>query len=274
MKNIYMPWKTRVMSIEDQPCATKVFRIKSPMNFSYEPGQFVEVSIPGIGEAPISLASNPTERGYIDLCIRVAGNVTQAIHRLNSGDPVWIRGPYGVGFPYETIKGKDIVYVAGGIGMAPLHSSINYVLANKQEFGKVTILYGAKTPSELLYKSEFEKWARGAHFLTSVDSPSNPNGTQSTWTGNVGVVTTLFDKIDYPIKDAVGIICGPPVMYKFVIRRFKGAGMEDRSIYISLERLMKCGVGKCQHCQIDHKYVCMDGPVFNYAEATGLPEAI
>jgi sulfite reductase subunit B len=274
MENIYLPWRSTILQTEDQPCRNKVFRLKVGNGFTYEPGQFVEVSLPGIGEMPISITSSPYEKGYIDLCIRSVGSVTNAIHKMNVGDVVWLRGPYGIGFPYDEMRGKDIIYIAGGIGMVPLRSSINLVLANKGDFGKVTIFYGAKTPSELLFGSEFQKWGKDANFLTSVDSPVEAEGKACHWTGNVGVVTTLFDKIDYPLRDAIGIVCGPPVMYKFVIRKLKAAGMEDKQIYISLERMMKCGVGKCQHCQINHKYVCMDGPVFNYAEAKDLPEAV
>jgi sulfite reductase subunit B len=273
MENIYKPWETKILSVEDMTCDTKVFRLEAK-KFSYMPGQFVELTIPGVGEAPISITSAPHERGYIDLCVRRVGNVTEALHRMKAGDRVWIRGPYGVGFPFESIKGRDIVYVAGGIGMAPLRSSINYVLKHKSEFGKITVLYGARTPGDLLFKNEFERWAKECTFLVSVDTDKNPDGTPCGWTGNVGVVTTLFDKIPYAIKDAIGMVCGPPVMYKFVIKRFREFGVPDNAIYVSLERHMKCGVGKCQHCQINNKYVCLDGPVFNYAEVKVLPEAI
>jgi sulfite reductase subunit B len=274
MENIFMPWKAQILQIDEQPCSVKIFKLKVRKDFTYETGQFVEVSLPGIGEMPICLSSSPCDKGFIEICVRAVGSVTNAVHGKKVGDALWIRGPYGVGFPYDSIKGRDIVFVAGGIGMFPVRSSINMILANKKEFGKVTILYGAKTPTELFFKNEFDKWTREANFLTSVDSPNLPDGTGCGWTGNIGVVTTLFDKIPYPVKDAVGIVCGPPVMYKFVIKKFKEAGMDDRSIFLSLERMMKCGVGKCQHCQVNNRYVCMDGPVFNYAEAKDLPEAL
>ncbi|MCS7118754.1 MAG: FAD/NAD(P)-binding protein [Archaeoglobaceae archaeon] len=273
MENIYKPFKSKILKIVEQTCDTKVFRLEVK-DFKYMPGQFVELSIPGIGEAPISITSSPHEEGYIDLCVRRVGNVTNALHRMNVGDYVWIRGPYGVGFPFETIKGKDIVYVAGGIGMAPLRSSLRYVLHKKKDFGKVTLLYGARTPADLLYKEEFDIWAKECNFLVTVDSDKLPDGKPSGWKGNIGVVTTLFAKLGYSIKDAIGIVCGPPAMYKFVIQEFRKAGMPDSSIYISLERHMKCGVGKCQHCQINNRYVCIDGPVFNYADVKHLPESI
>lgn len=273
MENIYKPFKSKILKIINQTYDTKVFRLEVD-NFKYSPGQFVELSILGIGEAPISINSSPHEEGYIDLCVRRVGNVTNALHRMEVGNHVWIRGPYGVGFPFEIIKGKDIVYVAGGIGMAPLKSSINHVIYNKGDFGKITILYGARTPADLLFKEEFDKWSKECNFLVTVESTKLPNGGLSDWRGNIGLVTTLLNKLDYPIKDAIGIVCGPPAMYKPVIQELKKAGMSNSSIYLSLERRMKCGVGKCQHCQINNKYVCIDGPVFNYADIKYLPEAM
>ncbi|MEM2869317.1 MAG: FAD/NAD(P)-binding protein [Thermoplasmata archaeon] len=272
--NIYQPQKRTIMKVTELNYDTKVFRIKVSRGFTHQPGQFVELSVPGIGEAPISICSSPEEKGYIDLCIRRVGSVTNAVHKMTAGDAIYIRGPYGVGFPLDSIKGKDIVYLLGGLGLPPVRGHINYVLAHKEDFGRVTILYGARTPADLLFKHEFDDWKKRANFLVTVDAAKNPDGTPCHWDGCVGFGVALIDKLTYPIKDAVGIIVGPPVMYKFAIKRFKEAGMEDRQIYVSLERLMKCGVGKCQHCQINHKYCCLDGPVFNYAEVKELPEAI
>jgi len=272
--NQYQPGSTKILKVTELNYDTTVFRIKMPRSFTHEPGQFVELSVPGLGEAPISIASSPEEKGYIDLCIRKVGTVTNAIHAMKAGDTVYVRGPYGVGFPVEAIKGRDIVYLLGGLGLPPVRGHINYVLAHKEDFGTVTILYGARTPADLLFKDDFDGWMKQADFQVTVDAAKNPDGTACTWDGCVGFGVSLIDKLAYPIKDSVGIIVGPPVMYKFAIKRFKEAGMEDSQIYISLERLMKCGLGKCQHCQINHKYCCLDGPVFNYGETKELPEAI
>jgi sulfhydrogenase subunit gamma (sulfur reductase) len=272
--NLYQPSRTSILKVTEQSYDTKVFRIRMPRSFSFEPGQFVELSVPGMGEAPISICSSPDEKGYIDLCIRKVGTVTNAVHAMKAGDTIYIRGPYGVGFPVEAIKGCDIVYLLGGLGLPPVRGHINHVLAQRQDFGKVTILYGARTPADLLFKEEFERWTKEANFMVTVDAAKNADGTTCEWNGCVGFGVSLIDKLAYPIKDAIGIIVGPPAMYKFVIKRFKEAGMEDRQIYVSLERLMKCGVGKCQHCQINHKYCCLDGPVFNYSDTKELPEAI
>jgi len=272
--SIYEPWRAQILKVSDLTYDAKLFRIKVPRSFDYEPGQFVELSIPGIGEAPISISSTPLEKGYIDLGIRRVGAVTNAIHAKKAGEAVYIRGPYGTGYPFEAIKGKDILFVSGGTSLATIRSSINYVLAHKKEFGKVTIMYGARTPADLWFREEFDSWKKQSNFLVTVDSPRNPDGNECGWNECVGVVTTLFDKVDFPLKDHIAVICGPPIMYTFVIKKLKELGVSDRQIYISLERLMKCGVGKCQHCQVNHKYACIDGPVFNYADTGELPEAI
>jgi NAD(P)H-flavin reductase len=272
--NIYEPFRAEILKIDALNHDTRVFRLRVPRGFEYEPGQFVELSIPGVGEAPISITSSPKEKGYIDLCVRKVGSVTNALHALDSNGAVFIRGPYGRGFPFEGVHGKDLVFLSGGIGLAPMRSAINHALAHKHLFGRIAILHGARTPADLLFKDEYDGWKKEARFLVTVDSPRNPDGNECGWNECVGVVTTLVDKLEYPIKDAVGFICGPPGMYRFAIQKFKTAGMEDRHIYVSLERLMKCGLGKCQHCQIDHKYACLDGPIFNLAEMRELPEAI
>ena len=272
--NMYEPWKTEILHVSDITYDAKLFRIKVPKSFDFEPGQFVELSIPGIGEAPISITSMPHEKGHLDLGIRRVGMVTNAMHTKKAGDTVYIRGPYGVGYPFEAIKGKDVVFVSGGTALATIRSAINHTLAHKEQFGKITIMYGARTPTDLWFKEDFEYWKKQANFMVTVDSPLTPDGKECGWNECVGVVTTLFDKLAYPIKDHIGIICGPPVMYKFVTKKFKELGMEDGQIYISLERLMKCGLGKCQHCQVNHKYACIDGPVFNLSDTRELPEAI
>jgi sulfhydrogenase subunit gamma (sulfur reductase) len=273
--NIYEPIKSKIIKTVDQSYDTRTFRLDtSKLDFKFEPGQFVEVSLPGLGEAPFGITSCPEETGYIDVAIRRVGTVTNQLHALKVGAPVWFRGPYGVGFPYEAMFGKDVLYIGGGTGLFPLRSSINHVLANKEKFGKVTVLYGARTPVDLMYKNEFESWKKQCNFLVTVDTPKTPDGKECGWNECVGVVTTLFDKLTYPIKGAIAMIAGPPIMYKFVIKKLRESGLADKQIYVSLERLMKCGVGKCQHCQINHKYCCLDGPVFNLPELGELPEAI
>jgi sulfhydrogenase subunit gamma (sulfur reductase) len=240
-------------------------------HFHYKPGQFVQLSMFGIGEAPFSISSTPTRPGTIELGIRRAGDVTEAIHRLEVGDVVGLRGPYGNGFPLEKMKGKDILIVAGGIGLVPLRSVINYIIDEREDFGHLTLFYGACLPEERIFVDELENnWpsAPDVDVLQTVDE------CHDTWMGNVGVVTTLFDKYEVDSENTVALICGPPVMYRFVVKELLDLDFRRDEIYMSLERRMKCGVGKCAHCQVGHKLVCKDGPVFTYFEVQRLQGAI
>jgi NAD(P)H-flavin reductase/NAD-dependent dihydropyrimidine dehydrogenase PreA subunit len=238
----------------------------------HKPGQFVEISVFGIGEAPISLSSSPTKKGTFELCVRKVGNVTTKLHTLNVGDRVGVRGPFGNGFDADFLKGKDLLFIAGGLGIAPLRSLFNYVLDNRKDYGRVILLYGCKEPRELLFGDELLALSPkdDVEFKPTVNwCPEN-----EAWTGNVGVITTLIPQVDFDPEKTYAIVCGPPIMYKFVIRDLKERKVPDDHIIISLERRMKCGVGKCGHCQINQIYVCKDGPVFNYSKIKGIPEAL
>jgi len=236
----------------------------------HTPGQFVELSVMGIGEGPISISSPPRGNNSFELAIRRVGNLTNAVHLLKAGDKVGIRGPFGTHFPVEEAKGKDILFVAGGIGLVPLRSFIQFVLEHRNDYGEVTILFGARNPSERLFLDELKQGAtrEDIRYLDTVDRP-DPN-----WNGHVGVITTLFPKIEVDPSRTYCIVVGPPVMYRFVILEAKARGIPDTQIFLSLERRMKCGVGKCGHCQINHLYVCQDGPVFKYSDIFYLKEAI
>lgn len=239
--------------------------------FTYNPGQFVQVSIFGIGEAPFSISSTPTRKGTLELGIRNTGDVTAAIHKLEVGAKVGIRGPYGNGFPLDKLKDHNLLFVAGGIGLVPLRSVINYVADNRDDFGKITIFYGSCNPEERVFVDEFEKvWAKIPNF----ELHQTVDECHETWQGNVGVVTTLFSKCQVDSTDTMALICGPPIMYKFVVRDLLKLGFHRNEIYLSLERKMKCGIGKCAHCQVGHKLACIDGPVFTYFEAERLQESI
>ena len=238
----------------------------------HKPGQFVELSVFGIGEAPISISSPPSKKGTFELCVRKLGNVTTKMHTLNVGDKVGIRGPFGTTFDSEILKGKDLLFVAGGLGIAPLRSFFNYVLDNRKNYGQITLLYGCKEPKEMLFGDELLALAKrdDVDFKPSVDRcPEN-----ETWTGNKGVITTLIPQVKFDPEKTYAVICGPPIMYKFVIADLKKRNLPDDHIVMSLERRMKCGVGKCGHCQINQIYVCKDGPVFNYSRIKGVPEAL
>ena len=235
------------------------------------PGQFAEVSVFGVGEAPISISSSPTQGGSFQMVVRKAGNVTRAMHSLKPGDKVGIRGPFGTHFPVDgEMKEKDIVFICGGLGLVPVRSAINYVLHHRGDYGDVTILFGTKSPAERLFVDEVKEWISKGNvtYVETVDRGDEQ------WTGNVGVITTLMTDMAVDPRKTVAIICGPPVMYKFAIVSLYKMGMVDKNIYVSLERNMKCGVGKCGHCQMDGLYVCQDGPVFKYADLAEVQEAI
>lgn len=234
----------------------------------YKPGQFFMVGLPGYGEAPISISSPPGSP-RIEMCIRAVGNLTNALHRLRKGDTLWLRGPFGTSFSLDEMKGKDIVFVAGGIGMVPMRSLVKAALNEAPAFGRLTLIYGSKGPDEMLFAEEMDSWREaGLDIRLTIDKP-HPG-----WAGNVGVVTTLIPGVAMPENKTVAVVIGPPVMYKFVILTLRDRNVLDDSIYVSLERRMKCGVGKCGHCQINSVYVCQEGPVFKLSGLIGLPEAL
>jgi len=273
LKNEYIPYPAIIESIQAESFDTKTFKLvfeddAMAMSFDYKPGQFVQVSLLGIGEAPISITSCPSDRGFLELTIRAAGKLTRAIHRLKPGDAMFIRGPYGNSFPIEQIGGRDLYFIAGGIGLPPLRSVIRAVFDRRGDFGKIKILYGAKTPDELCFKEELGTWKQidDTEVLITVDKPDEG------WKGNVGVVTALWKKTDMTTSSGVAFVCGPPIMIKFVVTGLIQSGFKDENIYITLERYMKCGIGKCGHCNIGEKFVCIDGPVFTYGQLKKFPD--
>ena len=273
--SIYRPLPARIVDVRPMTAWEKLFTLELPKGLSlgHEPGQFVEVSVFGVGEAPISISSSPSRsNGTFEVCVRRAGDMTGVLHRMQPGQVVGVRGPFGHGFPIERLRGKDLLFAPGGLGLAPLRSLINQVLDERGKYGRVTILYGAKHPSELLFTDELVQWAaRGdVDVRVTVDRPDD------NWTGSIGVITTLFPKVQVYARNTVAITCGPPVMYRFVLMELIGKGIPEGNIYLSLERRMKCGVGKCGHCQINHVYTCQSGPAFAYADikAMSLSEAL
>jgi sulfite reductase subunit B len=272
LNSIYLPTLAEITRTEQLTKMEKLFeiRLKNGQELGHQPGQFVEVSLFGIGEAPISVSSSPTKKGAFELAVRSAGNVTKALHQMAPGATLGIRGPFGEGFRVKEMKGKDILFVAGGIGLVPLRSLINYVLDKRSDFGRVMVFFGAKTPAEQLFLGELAKWrtSKEMEYFETVDR------SDASWKGNVGVITTLFPKVTLDPKNTVAVIVGPPIMYRFAILEAQVKGIPDDQIIVSLERRMKCGVGKCGHCQINDIYVCQEGPVFNYARIKNLKEAI
>ena len=237
----------------------------------YTAGQFMELGIFGLGEAPISICSAPGKRDDLEMCIRAVGDITNAVHKLSVGEKVGLRGPFGNGFDMDEVVGKDLLFVAGGLGLAPCRSFILEALEKRDQYHRVTVLYGARSPKDLLFADDLAKWAeqKDCEFLLTVD-----RGDES-WEGNTGVITTLFRKIDrVDPANTVAFIIGPPIMFKFAVLEALAMGMRKANIYCSLERRMKCGLGKCGHCQIRNVYVCQEGPIFSYAEVMRLREGI
>ncbi len=271
--DLYVPLPAELVSVKALTPREKVFefRLKDGKKLGHRPGQFVEVSVAGIGEAPISVSSAPTRDGTFQLAVRNAGDVTRALHALKPGASVGIRGPFGNGFPLEALEGHDILLIAGGIGLFPLRSLVQYILDRRSSFGKVFFLFGARSPSERVFADELDSWSRrpDIEFHETVDRGN------FTWRGNEGAITTLIPRVKIDPDKTRAVVVGPPIMYRFVLAELKRRWeLADEHIIMSLERRMKCGVGKCGHCQINGVYVCQDGPVFTYAQLRNLREAL
>ncbi len=264
--------KAKIIRARKMTDKEKVFEIalQGGGSLDHEPGQFVMVSVFGIGEIPLSICSSPTARATFDLCVRAVGKVTNAMHTLEAGDEVGIRGPYGKGFPIRILEGNDLLIIAAGLGVAPLRSLINYVLDNRRDFGKVHILLGCKSPKDMLFVDELDTWRRrmDVRYDCTVDRGA-PD-----WSGNVGLITTLIPGVDLVPERTFAAVVGPPVMYKFVIKELLAKNIPERQILVSFERHMKCGMGKCGRCQIQNLYCCQDGPVFCYEDIRAMSEAL
>jgi len=263
--------KGKILRTKQMTEYEKFFEIALPggESLDHEPGQFVIVSLFGVGEAPVSVSSSPTKRGSFELCVRAVGKVTGALHKLEAGDELGIRGPFGKGFPVRILEGNDLLFVAAGLGLVPLRSLINFVIDNRRDFGKVTILLGCRNPQAMLFSDETSEWNKRLDVtLSCTVDQADPE-----WKGNVGLITTLIPGVDIdPDRTFAGVV-GPPIMYKFVIKELLAKKIPERQILVSLERHMKCGLGKCGHCQLSHFYCCQDGPVFSYDKIKNLPEA-
>lgn len=272
--NLYEPFLMRVDEVIDETPDTRTLRLTFKDQavadaFAFKAGQFGEYTVFGAGECTFCIASPPTRRGYIECSFKKVGRVTSAMRDVNVGDTMGFRGPYGNDFPVEQMYGKSVVFIAGGIGLAPVRCVIWNVLDQRDKFEDVTIIYGARSVSDLVYKRELDDWAsRGdVALFQTVD----PGGETPDWSGHVGFVPAIVEKAAPAARDAYAIVCGPPVMIKFTLPVLERLGFREDHIYTTLENRMKCGVGKCGRCNIGSVYVCKDGPVFTAKQMKALP---
>ncbi len=274
-ENVYLPKSAVLERVVQEIKEVKTFywrfedQAEQAKFRNFRPGQFAQVSIFGAGEFPASLPPSPTEEELF-FTIREVGSVTRAMHEMKPGDRFAIRGPYGNGFPMEDYYGQNLIFVAGGIGLIPLRSCIVYALHNRDRYKRIQIFYGARTPGDLMYVDNLREWEKMPNFECYLTVDRAEDG----WTGHVGVVGSLFNGVELPVEDTTVFVCGPPVMFRFVLKDLKGMGFQDKQMVSTLERYMKCGVGKCGHCCIGVAYVCVDGPVFNLEQIKKLGEEI
>ncbi len=273
MNNPYLPQLATIRKVRPETYNTTTFTLqlddpKVAQGFKHRPGQFLEVSVFGAGEAPFCISSSAHERDTLDITVREIGKVTAALHELGEGAQVGVRGPLGNCFPLDEFEGKHVLIVAGGLGLAPLRPLIEDAHRERARFASLSVLYGDRTPEDLLYRDEVEQWrqAEDMECLLTVDRATDG------WTGNVGVVGTLFEKIEVDAPNTVAFVCGPPIMITFVVRDLVAMGFGEEAIITTLERHMRCGIGKCNHCMMADRLVCRDGPVFTYREMKAMTE--
>jgi len=275
MKTLYTPRLARVKNIVPETRDVRTLRIAFENDddlFDFTPGQFLELSVPRAGEATFCIASCPGDEDYIECSVKRVGKVTEAIHMLDPESMVGIRGPYGNGFPVADLKGKDLLFIAGGIGLAPLRSLIRETLRSRDEYGEITILYGARTAADMIYKNELDNWQKRDDLKTvwTVD----PGGETADWQGKVGYVPNILRELAPKPNGTMAVVCGPPIMIRLTLAAMDELGFAPESVITTLELKMKCGVGQCGRCNVGPLYVCKDGPVFTYAQIKEFMEDI
>ena len=273
-QNIYIPYLMKIEKIILEAPGVKTFRLKFENElegeaFDFKAGQFGEYSIIGVGESTFCIASSPTRKGYIECTFRQTGKVTSALSMAEEGDVVGFRGPYGNTFPMEEWKGKNLLFIAGGIALPPMRCVIWNALDLRENFKDITIVYGARSVADLVYKIELEEWGRRSdvRLVTTVD----PGGETPDWTGEVGFVPSVLEKAAPSSENTIAIVCGPPIMIKYTFPVLEKLGFKEEDIFTTLENRMKCGFGKCGRCNVGEVYVCKDGPVFSYQQLKLLP---
>jgi len=267
-QSLYQPINGEIVEIIDESPTIKSFVVVPEGGFKFKTGQFVELTLPGVGEAPFTPSSSPADTERMEITIMKAGRVTGMLHECKKGQKVGIRGPYGNGYPIDDFAGKEVYIVGGGVGLAPIRSLFLTLADRVKDFKSVVCRYGAKTPEDFIYKNTlFGSWQKmdGIEIKLTVDEADGQ------WKDNVGVVTTILEPNDVNIKNAVAVVCGPPIMMKFVTLKLLEFGFGAEQIYLSMEKNMSCGIGKCGHCMLGKYYVCKDGPVFTYDRIKDYP---
>jgi sulfite reductase subunit B len=260
MKNPYLPIEATIDKVVEESPTIKTFLLTPKEPVPFKTGQFIEVTVPGIGEGPFTPSSDPNIAEKMEVTIMNVGKVTSTLHSMRPGQKIGVRGPYGKGYPLDDFRGKEIFIVGGGVGLAPLRSLLFGLFGRQKDFKKIYLRYGARTPNDIIYKEQIPDWGKKHHLDVVLTVDKAMNG----WKGNIGVVTTILNEIPCDLKNTTAIVCGPPIMMKFTTFKLLEKGFAPKDIYLSMEKNMSCGIGKCGHCGIGHYYVCKDGPVFTY----------
>lgn len=268
MRNPYAYIETEIANITPETSNIKTFTLRPRQPIPFRAGQFMEVSVPGVGEAPFTPSSNHEFCETLDFTIMSAGRVTKILHSMSAGDTIGLRGPYGTAYPINEWKGREIFIVGGGVGLAPLRALLYALFNNVKDYKKIVVKYGARTSKDIVYRKEIELWKKKAK---NIDVELTVDVGDETWKGNVGIVTTIVKNPGLDINTAVSIVCGPPIMMKFVTFKLSELGFKAGNIHLSMEKNMSCGIGKCGHCRIGPYYACKDGPVFTYDKLKDLP---
>ncbi len=269
MKNPFQPFPVTITDIIDETPTIKTFKLDLHQHkFSFDAGQFIELTIPGVGEAPFTPSSSPYDKGKIEMTIMKVGKATSALFSLPVGSILGIRGPYGKRYPLEGFEGREVFIVGGGVGLAPLRSLFFALMQNVKKYKKIYIRYGARTSQDVVYKYQIPEWKswKGVEIQQTVD-----NGDAS-WKGKVGVVTVLLEEIPGDVKNMIGVVCGPPIMMKFATMKLLEKGFNGNNIYLSMEKNMSCGFGQCGHCRMGKYFVCKDGPVLTWEQVKDIED--
>jgi NAD(P)H-flavin reductase len=266
--NIYKPIRTKLLEVITESPTIKTFVMEPEQDFSFKTGEFIQLTVDGIGEAPFTPSSSPLDTKQIEVTVMKTGYVTEYLHNMKAGEILGIRGPFGRGYPIEKFFEKEVLILGGGCGFAPIRSLLYSLVAISDRLRKVTLCYGSKTPDECIYKPYVEQLRNTPKFevLRTVDEPNE------TWSETVGVATVLLDQIKVDIKNSVAVVCGPPIMMKFGTYKLLEMGYPEHDIYLSMEKNMSCGLGKCGHCMIGKYFACKEGPVFTYDEIKDQPD--